>query len=125
LPEAGGRSRKHCRKTFPTDIPWEWPLYRLPETTVGKLAATMKDKLKANVVRVVGNPDMKVTRVGFACGAPGSWTQIKILQSDNVEVLLAGELAGHKPRWLNASQGPGNGSQVIGMRMIRVWLGAR
>ena len=81
--------------TWGKDIPWEWPLYRLPETTVGQLAATMKEKLKANIVRVVGNPDMKVTRVGFACGAPGSWTQIRMLQSENVEVLLAGE----SPEW--------------------------
>jgi putative NIF3 family GTP cyclohydrolase 1 type 2 len=73
----------------------EGPFYRLPETTVGQLAAAMKDKLKANVVRVVGNPDMKVTRVGFACGAPGSWAQIRMLQSDEVEVLLAGE----SPEW--------------------------
>jgi putative NIF3 family GTP cyclohydrolase 1 type 2 len=71
----------------------ESPLCRLPETTVGKLAATMKDRLKANVVRVVGNPDVKVTRVGFACGAPGSVRQIHMLQSDDVEVLLAGESA--------------------------------
>jgi hypothetical protein len=80
------------------DIPWDWPPYRVPETTVEKLAATMKDTLKANVVRVVGNPDTKVTRVGFACGAVGSEVQIRMLQSENVEVLLSGE----SPEWETA-----------------------
>ena len=77
------------------DSPFEWPLYRIPETTVRQLAATMKEKLGANVVRVVGKPDMKVTRVGFTCGAMGSGAQIRVLQSEQVEVLLAGE----SPEW--------------------------
>jgi putative NIF3 family GTP cyclohydrolase 1 type 2 len=89
------RFRVDSPKDRDKDNHLETPLYRLPETTVGQLAATMKSKLNASVVRVVGNPDMKVTRVGFACGAVGSTMQIRMLQSDSVEVLLAGE----SPEW--------------------------
>lgn len=105
--------------TWGKDIPLEWPPYRVPETTVGPLAAAMKDKLKANVVRVVGNPDMKVTRVGFACGAVGSAVQMRMLQSENVEVLLAGE----SPEWETTEYV--RDAVAAGMRKAVIFLGHR
>jgi putative NIF3 family GTP cyclohydrolase 1 type 2 len=65
------------------------------ETTVAQLASQMKERLGIQTVRVVGNPEMKVTRVGLAPGAGGPVRHRKMLQSDSVEVLAIGEV----PEW--------------------------
>src|SRR5246127_1602822 len=46
-------------------------LFVMPETTVKKLAEEVANKLESPVVRVVGQPEMKVTKVGFSPGAAG------------------------------------------------------
>jgi len=70
-------------------------LFQLPETTVGKLADEAKEKLGINVLRVVGDPGLRVSKVAFLPGAAGSARQIKLLQQPNVEVLMIGET----PEW--------------------------
>ncbi len=47
-------------------------LFVLPETTVRKLAEEVAKKLDSPVLRVVGDPEMKVTKVGLSPGAAGS-----------------------------------------------------
>jgi putative NIF3 family GTP cyclohydrolase 1 type 2 len=66
-------------------------LFVLPETTVKELAEQVAKKLGSSVVRVVGDPGMKVTRVGFSPGAAGSQREIQALEQDDVQVLLVGE----------------------------------
>lgn len=66
-------------------------LFVLPETTVRALAAEVAKKLNSSVVRVVGNPEMKVTKVGFSPGAAGSEPEIHALEQDDVQVLMVGE----------------------------------
>jgi hypothetical protein len=44
-------------------------LFVLPETIVKQLAQEVSKKLNSPVVRVVGDPQMKVTKVGFSPGA--------------------------------------------------------
>jgi len=66
-------------------------LYVIPETSVERLAAQLKARLKIRALRVVGDPGMRVTKVGFSPGASGSVSHIKALERDEVEVLLAGE----------------------------------
>jgi len=66
-------------------------LFVLPETTVRALAAEVAKKLNSSVVRVVGNPEMKVTKVGFSPGAAGSQPEIHALAQDDVQVLMVGE----------------------------------
>jgi putative NIF3 family GTP cyclohydrolase 1 type 2 len=66
-------------------------LFVLPETTVRALAAEVAKKLNSSVVRVVGNPEMKVTKVGFSPGAAGSESEIHALEQDDVQVLMVGE----------------------------------
>jgi putative NIF3 family GTP cyclohydrolase 1 type 2 len=70
-------------------------LYTLPETTVDSLAAEVKRKLDVRVLRVVGDPQLKVTKVAFLPGAAGSARQIQLLERDDVEALLIGEV----PEW--------------------------
>jgi putative NIF3 family GTP cyclohydrolase 1 type 2 len=66
-------------------------LFVLPETTVKKLADEVATKLNSSVVRVVGDPEMKVRKVGFSPGAAGAQAETNALERDDVQVLLVGE----------------------------------
>jgi len=66
-------------------------LFVIPETTVQKLAEEVAKKLESSVVRVVGEREMKVTRLGFSPGAAGSQREIQALEREDVQVLLVGE----------------------------------
>jgi putative NIF3 family GTP cyclohydrolase 1 type 2 len=66
-------------------------LFVIPETTVKQLARQVKERLGSSVVRVVGDPDMKITKVGFSPGAAGSEREIRALEQDDVQVLMVGE----------------------------------
>lgn len=66
-------------------------LFLLPETTLNGLAETAKQKLHIGVVRVVGDPQMHLTRVALMPGAAGSERQIQALERDDVEALVIGE----------------------------------
>jgi putative NIF3 family GTP cyclohydrolase 1 type 2 len=66
-------------------------LFALPETTLQKLAEQVASKLRSPVVRVVGEPDMKVTKVGLSPGAAGFESETHALERDDVQVLLVGE----------------------------------
>lgn len=67
------------------------PLFTIPETTVRALAADLKARLRINAIRVIGDPNMKVTQVGFQPGAPPAAWQMQMLARKNVDVLVAGE----------------------------------
>jgi putative NIF3 family GTP cyclohydrolase 1 type 2 len=69
--------------------------FRMPETTLEALAASMRTKLGATTMRVVGRRDMKVTRVALSPGAGGSAGHLRTLRRDEVEVLAIGEV----PEW--------------------------
>jgi len=75
---------KYQRKDFPYG-------FTLPETTVAKLAQETATKLGSSVLRVAGNPDMKVTKIALSPGAAGFVRETHALERDDVEVLLLGE----------------------------------
>jgi putative NIF3 family GTP cyclohydrolase 1 type 2 len=66
-------------------------LFVLPETTVKQLAEEVAQKLGSPVVRVVGAPDMKFTKVALSPGAAGFEHETHALERDDVQVLLVGE----------------------------------
>ncbi|MBK8506370.1 MAG: Nif3-like dinuclear metal center hexameric protein [Saprospiraceae bacterium] len=66
-------------------------IFKLPRQTVGILAKTLKEHFKTPAIRVVGDPDMIISKVGMAVGASGSQPQIQMLRRNDVEVLIAGE----------------------------------
>ena len=70
-------------------------LFVLPELTVAQLAEQMKTRLGIHIVRVVGDRQMKVTKVALSPGAAGPERHRRTLQRDNVEVLAIGEV----PEW--------------------------
>ena len=63
----------------------------LPPATVGAIASQVKRKLKANAVRIVGNPQMKVTKAALLLGAAPSPMQMAALERDDVELEIIGE----------------------------------
>ncbi|HTT22731.1 MAG TPA: Nif3-like dinuclear metal center hexameric protein [Candidatus Sulfotelmatobacter sp.] len=86
--EAGNVHALGCEKFQRPDNQY---LFVIPETTVRELAKQVAEKLGSSVVRVVGDPEMKVTKVGFSPGAAGSQREIHALEQDDVQVLMVGE----------------------------------
>ena len=70
-------------------------LYTSAPVTLGALAAQLRKATGAQVVRVVGDPKLTVSKIAYAPGAPGAARQIKVLERDDVEVLVGGEV----PEW--------------------------
>jgi putative NIF3 family GTP cyclohydrolase 1 type 2 len=70
-------------------------LFTVPETTLDNLAEYIKSRLSIRALRVVGDPNMTITKVAFLPGAAGSTRQIELLERDDVEALLIGET----PEW--------------------------
>lgn len=66
-------------------------LFVMPEITLTKLAEEVAAKLGSPVVRVVGEPEMKVTKVALSPGAAGFQRETHALERDDVQVLLVGE----------------------------------
>jgi putative NIF3 family GTP cyclohydrolase 1 type 2 len=66
-------------------------LFTFPYTTVKQIAARLQASTKARAIRIVGDPAMQVTGVALLPGASGSDKQIKALERDNVQLLVAGE----------------------------------
>ncbi len=66
-------------------------LFVIPEMTVKQLAEQVAKKLDSAVVRVVGDPNLKVTKLGLSPGAAGFQRESHALEQDDVQVLLVGE----------------------------------
>jgi len=66
-------------------------IFVIPPSTVQELKELVAEKLNASCTRIVGNPSMKITQVGFLPGAVGSELQMDFLRRNDVEVLLVGE----------------------------------
>ena len=66
-------------------------LFTMPETTLEKLAVDVAKRLETPVLRVVGNPEMRVSKVALSPGSAGFQRETHALEMDNVEVLLVGE----------------------------------
>jgi len=60
--------------------------YTLPETTLGELAATLKKRLGNRAMRVLGDPEVKVSRLQLSVGYGGA-----AINSPNVDVIVSGE----------------------------------
>ena len=68
------------------------PFFRVPATTVGTLAQTLKARLWISVVRVVGDLETPCRGVAVLPGAaPASW-QMEALAREDVDVVVVGEV---------------------------------
>jgi putative NIF3 family GTP cyclohydrolase 1 type 2 len=66
-------------------------LFDIPETPLEKLASDIKRQLGIHIVRVVGDPDLRVTKVAMAPGAAGFSNHAKALEMPGVQTLVIGE----------------------------------
>lgn len=69
-------------------------LIKIEEQSLGELVSYLQNIFQTDGIRVVGDPSMKVSKVGLAVGAPGAARQIGLL-NDDVDVLIGGEV----PEW--------------------------
>jgi putative NIF3 family GTP cyclohydrolase 1 type 2 len=69
--------------------------FKIPEISLSDYSYKLKKELGIESIRVIGNQNMKFTKVGFAAGAPGGQSHIRLLRNPNVEVIIAGEA----PEW--------------------------
>lgn len=65
--------------------------FTLPATTVAQVAASLQARTGDRAIRIVGDRSMTVTEIALMPGAAGSDRQIKALEEDNVQLLVAGE----------------------------------
>ncbi|HXE12554.1 MAG TPA: Nif3-like dinuclear metal center hexameric protein [Bryobacteraceae bacterium] len=63
----------------------------LPQTTLASLAAQIKERLHIRTLRVVGDPKLRVSEIGFLPGAAGEQRQVQLLERNDIQVLVAGE----------------------------------
>jgi putative NIF3 family GTP cyclohydrolase 1 type 2 len=66
-------------------------LFAIPETDLDHLASDLKSRLKIRIVRVVGDPKLKVKRVALVPGASGFAKETRALEISDVQVLITGE----------------------------------
>lgn len=66
-------------------------LFTIPSSSLGALAVNIAMQLQAATPRIVGNPALAVTKVALAPGAAGFARHRRLLQRDDVEVLVIGE----------------------------------
>jgi putative NIF3 family GTP cyclohydrolase 1 type 2 len=62
-----------------------------PPTKLSELAKNLQVKLKANTMRVEGDPNLVVTHIVLVPGAAGLETQVTALRPEEIELLIAGE----------------------------------
>jgi putative NIF3 family GTP cyclohydrolase 1 type 2 len=66
-------------------------LFAIPETDLEHLAGDLKSRLKIRVMRVVGDPKLKVNKVALVPGASGFAKETRALEISDVQVLITGE----------------------------------
>ncbi|MBT29790.1 MAG: hypothetical protein CMO01_09035 [Thalassobius sp.] len=66
-------------------------IFNIPETTAKKLGKEISKTFGTDIVRVVGNPDMKIKNVGMVLGAAGSARHFAMLNEPNVDAIIIGE----------------------------------
>ena len=69
--------------------------FELPETTVGEIAAHLANVLHIDGIRIIGDPDMKVTRAGITFHFSGNEfdrTNIQFIEENDMQVIIPGEV---------------------------------
>jgi putative NIF3 family GTP cyclohydrolase 1 type 2 len=66
-------------------------LFQLPETTLNALAVQIRDQLKVRAVRVVGDPQTRVSHAAFNPGSTGLPLVMRYFSGPDVDVLVCGE----------------------------------
>ncbi len=65
--------------------------FKFATVKLSTFISQLKSKFPGSSFRVIGNPDMSVTNVALAVGAPGSASHLRLLQEKQTDLLIAGE----------------------------------
>ncbi|MBN1819397.1 MAG: Nif3-like dinuclear metal center hexameric protein [Prolixibacteraceae bacterium] len=65
--------------------------YQFEKQTLGEFVDKLSKTFNSKDFRVIGDKNMKFTKVGLSVGAPGSASHMRFLDDENTEVLVAGE----------------------------------
>lgn len=71
----------------------EQQLFEIPATTLDQLARDLSQKFNTSTLRVVGPSEMQVSTVGILPGASGMQSQVAMMRSHDLDVLIVGESA--------------------------------
>jgi putative NIF3 family GTP cyclohydrolase 1 type 2 len=66
-------------------------LFNIPETSLDQLASDIKSRLAIRIVRVVGDPNLRITKLALAPGAAGLTKHAQALEMPGVQALVIGE----------------------------------
>lgn len=66
-------------------------LFAIPETSLNSLAVQIRDQLKIRGIRVVGDPQIKVSRAAFNPGSTGLNLMMRYFSGSEVDVFVCGE----------------------------------
>jgi putative NIF3 family GTP cyclohydrolase 1 type 2 len=66
-------------------------LFAIPDTDLQHLAADLKSRLQIHVMRVVGDPKLKIKKVALVPGSSGFAKETRALEISDVQVLVTGE----------------------------------
>jgi putative NIF3 family GTP cyclohydrolase 1 type 2 len=66
-------------------------LFVLPETTLNRIAVQIRDQLKIRAIRVVGDPQVKVSRAAFNPGSTGLTQVMRYFSGTDIDVFVCGE----------------------------------
>jgi putative NIF3 family GTP cyclohydrolase 1 type 2 len=69
---------------------FDFPNYKLRDVTTH-----MKQLFPDAIIRVIGDPNLVVKKAAFSAGAPGSSTHIRLLQQEEINLVVIGEA----PEW--------------------------
>lgn len=76
-------------------VPGEKNIFELPGLTVGAVTAHMRKVFPEADIRVIGDADLVVEKAAFSAGAPGSASHIRLLQREEIQLIIVGEA----PEW--------------------------
>lgn len=66
-------------------------LLEIPKMSLKQIVKMLEKNMGAKTARIVGKPDMLISKVGLALGAAGTNTHFKVLQNSDCELLIVGE----------------------------------
>lgn len=70
-------------------------IFQLPDLSLSKVTDHMEKVFPEAIIRVIGDPELVVKNAAFSAGAPGSSSHIRLLQREEINLVIIGEA----PEW--------------------------
>ena len=70
-------------------------LFDFKGLTLGEVTEHLKKIFPEAIIRVIGDPDLVIDKAAFSAGAPGSGRHIRLLQEEEINLVVIGEA----PEW--------------------------